>query len=223
MPPIPRPVPAFIASASQEGIPYGRWAERLSEQFQSACEAIGDLPAGAAAAEVITWYPERRWGERTWVPATALADTEAGVIEYYGHVSYLQGEGGEQNAFAARADFTDVLADQNPGWRIDLNDDVIGRWQGESGMAGDVTLVWGKPLVRGGVAVSAELADKTVDQEPLREQRFTLVALDALVGFGDDVFMEVKLWTKGGQELASESLYGDSDDAEEEPAEEQAG
>ena len=36
---------------------------------------------------------------------------------------------------------------------------------------------------------------------------FTLVALDALEGFGDDVFLEVKLWSQRARELASESLY----------------
>ena len=59
--------------------------------------------------------------------------------------------------FRAEADFTDVLAEDNPDWQIDLNDEVIGRWRGENGRAGDVTLVWGRPLVRGAVAATAEL------------------------------------------------------------------
>ena len=109
--------------------------------------------------------------------------------------------------FRATADFTDVLAEDNPGWRIDLNDDVIGRWRGENGRAGAVTLVWGRPLVRGAVAATAELDMETVDQEVVSDERFTLIALDALKGYGDDVFMQVKLWSRRAQELASESLY----------------
>ena len=117
------------------------------------------------------------------------------------------------------ADFTDVLAEDNPDWRIDLNDDVIGRWRGEAGMAGDVTLVWGRPLVPGAVAATAQLELDTVDQEPISDGRFTLIALDALEGYGDDVFLEVKLWNRRAQELASESLYDDSGGDEEEESE----
>ena len=73
--------------------------------------------------------------------------------------------------------------------------------------AGDVTLVWGRPLVPGAVAATAELELETVDQEIVSKGRFTLLALDALEGYGDDVFMRVKLWSRRGLELASESLY----------------
>ena len=110
--------------------------------------------------------------------------------------------------FQAKADFTDVLAEDNSDWRIDLNDDVIGRWRGENGRAGAVTLVWGRPLVRGAVAATAELDAETVDQEVVTQERFTLLGLDALEGYGDDVYMEVKLWSRRAIELASESLYG---------------
>ena len=84
---------------------------------------------------------------------------------------------------------------------------MIGRWRGENGRAGAVTLVWGRPLVRGAVAATAELDMETVDQEVVSDERFTLIALDALKGYGDDVFMQVKLWSRRAQELAGESLY----------------
>jgi hypothetical protein len=70
-----------------------------------------------------------------------------------------------------------------------------------------VTLIWGRPLVRGAVAATAELELETVDQEVVSDGRFTLLALDALQGYGDDVFVEVKLWSGRAMELASESLY----------------
>ncbi len=98
----------------------------------------------------------------------------------------MQPPGGEPADFRAKADFTDVLAEDNPDWHIDLNDDVIGRWRGENGRAGAVTLVWGRPLVRGAVAATAELDGETVDQEEISKDRFTLIALDALEGYGDD-------------------------------------
>ena len=78
-----------------------------------------------------------------------------------------------------------------------------------------MTLVWGRPLVRGAVAATAELAGRNVDQDPVSNGRFTLIALDALEGYGDDVFLEVKLWSQRARELASESLYeeGEAEEA----------
>lgn len=207
MPPNPRPIPRFIADSTQEGIPHGRFAERLVAEFRGACERIAELPEGTEVPAEVDWFPERAWGGRVWVPATARTEGPEGTLELFGHISYELPEGGEPGAFRATADFTDVLAEDNPDWRIDINDDVIGKWRGENGRAGAVTLVWGRPLVRGAVAASAELEAETVDQEVVSDERFTLVALDALKGYGDDIFLEVKLWSRRAQELASESLY----------------
>jgi hypothetical protein len=214
VPPVARPVPSFVASSSQEGIPYGRFAEILGDRFRESAAAIEDLPAGVEVPTEIAWFPERAWGGRVWIPATARVDSEVGPIEIFGHVSYVQPDEGEPEDMRAVADFTDVLADDNPDWRIDLNDDVIGRWRGERGMAGDVTLVWGRPLVPGAVGATAELGAATVDQLEISDGRLTLIALDALEGFGDDVFLEVKLWSRRAQELASESLYAEDEEDE---------
>lgn len=213
MPPDPRPFPSFIADNSQEGAPYGRFAERLTEHFLAACEAVADPPAGVEVPSQIEWFPERAWGGRVWVPATARATSADGPIEYFGHVSYVQPIEGEPTDFRSAADYTDVFAEDNPDWRIDLNDEVIGRWVGEAGFGGDITLIWGRPLVPGAVAVTAELEDKAVDQEAFTD-RFSLIACDALDGFGDPVYVEIKLWNKRREQLASESLY-EPDDAEE--------
>jgi hypothetical protein len=205
--PDPRPIPRFIADSSQEGIAHGRFAERLCEEFGRAWTALDDLPQSVEPAGEVEWFPERAWGGRVWVPCTARAAGPKGTLELFGHVSYRQPDEGEPADFRAKADFTDVLAEDNPDWRIDLNDEVIGRWRGESGRAGAVTLVWGRPLVRGAVAATAELEGQTVDQEAISSERFTLVALDALEGYGDDVFLDVALWSARAQPLASESLY----------------
>jgi hypothetical protein len=207
MTPNPRPIPRFIADSSQEGIPHGRFVERLSGELRKACGEIEEMPEGVEIPAEVEWFPERAWGGRIWVPGTVRAEGPEGTLELFGHVSYVLPEGGQPESFRAKADFTDVLAEDNPGWKIDLSDDVIGRWRGENGRAGDVTLVWGRPLVRGAVAATAELDIETVDQEVVSQERFTLIALDALEGYGDDVFMQVKLWSRRAQELASESLY----------------
>jgi hypothetical protein len=159
---------------------------------------------------------------RTPIPAV-VGHESAGVVEAVGSdVSYVQPEEGDPSDLKAGADFTDVLAEDNPGWRIDINDEVIGRWRGESGMEGGVTLIWGRPLVRGAVAATAEIETECVDQEAISDERFTLIALDALVGYGDDIFLEVKLWSRRAQELAAESLYDEGDADEVPPAKPEA-
>jgi hypothetical protein len=222
-PPTARPFPRFIADASQEAKAQGRFAERLSAEFAKACEEHAEEAGSPLDPETVRWFPERAWGGRVYVPATARAQepsipedaptgTEPTLAEYYGWVSFVRPEDGEANDFQAKADFTDVTADDNPDWQVDLSDDVIGTWSSESGRGGDVTLVWGLPLVRGAVAATAELDGEVVDQSPVQDGDFTLVAVDAVHGFGDEVYLTVKLWNRRLGEVASESLYDDSED-----------
>jgi hypothetical protein len=223
VPPIRRPFPRSIADASQEGRPYGRWQERLREAFASECESLAAEAGSALDPMTVKWFPDRTWGGRVYVPASGRAAAPTGgedgdevLAEYYGWVSCDPGDDGDEPAdLLARVDFTDVTAEDNPGWKIDLNDDVIGRWRTDGGRGGDVTLIWGLPLVRGAVAATAELEGETLDQTPVADGRFTLVAVDAVSGFGDDLFLEIKLWDRRVRELASESLYAEP--GEEEP------
>ena len=221
MPPNNRPIPSFIADNSQDGIPYGRFAdETLTQHFREAVGEVEDLPEGFEVPEKFDWFPERTWGGRVWFPVTAHADTPDGPIELFGHVSHEVVEGeGQPNDFRATADFTNVMAADNPEWKIDLNDDVIGRWRGENDRAGSVTLIWGRPLVSGAVAATGELEGMTVDQTPVDKGLFTLIALDALEAYGDDVFLDVKLWNRRAVELASESLYAEGEPEDESAAE----
>jgi hypothetical protein len=205
MPLTNRPFPRFVAEPPHEVEPYGRWADRLTEQFTAACAKIeGEIPA--PDPEAIAWYPERTYAGRVYVPATAAAGEE---LELFGYVSFARSNGGEPTDFAASVDYTDETAAQNPHWTIDLNDEVIDTWRGPGEATGDVTLVWGVPLVQGGAAATAELGDDTVDQCILTpDGRFTLIALDAVKGLvPDDLYLEVRLWGRRGQQLVRESLY----------------
>ena len=162
MPPLPRPYPRFVADSPQEGKPYGRWEERLREEFAKACAGQADEAGGPLDPKTIKWFPERGWGGRVYVPATGAAgdgngDAGGGPIEYFGWVSFERHEEGEPSDLVAEADFTDVTAEDNPDWKIDLSDDVIGGWRAEGDRGGDITLVWGLPLVRGAIAATAEL------------------------------------------------------------------
>ncbi len=215
-----QPIPRFIADASRHGVPQGRFAERLSTVFRDACAEIEDLPDGTAPPADVIWFPERAWSGRVWVPASAVGEAvmeeggEPEEIEFFGFVSFVQPEGGDPTDFRASADFTDVVAADNPEWTIDLGDEVIGTWHGENGREASITLVWGRSLVRDAFAVTAELAGTTVDQDPLfggtsadPTDRFTLIAPDALKNYGDEAWLEIRLWNSRGKEVARESLY----------------
>ena len=215
-PPTPRPFPRHIADASQEGRPYGRWEERLRGTFAGACEPLAAEAGAALDPATIKWYPDRGWSGRVYVPVTGRAadptTDESGdtvLVEYFGWISFRSGEGGEPEDLTAKADFTDVTAEDNPDWRIDLNDDVLGRWTTDGGRGGDVTLIWGLPLVRGAVAATAELDGDLLDQAPVTDGRFSLVATDAIQGFGDELYVTVRLWDRRMQEVAAESLYAE--------------
>jgi len=205
MPPTDRFVPRFAAEPPQEALPYGRWADTLKGHFLAAVAQIDADGEDLGEPGEIAWFPDRTHGGRTYVPATARTSTG---YELFGFVSFADGENGAPDDFAARADFTSETADDNPAWQIDLNEEVIGRWRGEHGRAADMTLIWGVPLVEHGGLVTAELADLAVDQCELVDGRFTLVAPDAYRGD----FIEVKLFSSRGQELARESLYVEDDD-----------
>ncbi len=213
MPPVARPFPRFIADASQEGQPYGRWAERLAEEFAKACEPHAE-DAPPLDPETIKWFPERGWGGRVYVPATGRAragEGETAPVEYFGWVSFERFPEGEPGELAASADFTDVTAEHNPDWKIDLSDDVIASWRAEGDRGGDITLIWGLPMVPGAVAATAELDGEAIDQAPVTDGRFTLVAVDAVRGFGEELYLEVRLWNRAVREVASESLYDEAE------------
>ena len=216
MPPTDRFIISFAAEPPQESLPYGRWADTLSEHFLSACRDIDTEGEDLGEAGEIAWFPDRTYAGRTYVPAVARTTTG---YELFGFVSFAEGKGGPRD-FETSADFTAETAESNPDWKLDLNDDVIGTWRGEQGNAAEMTLVWGVPMIPGGTVVTGELANLAVDQCQLVEERFTLIAAD---NYRQD-FLEVKLWDRGGGELASESLYvDDGEDDEEDEDDEQDG
>ncbi len=212
MPPTDRFVICFAAEPPQEGLPYGRWADTLSEHFLTACRAIDAEGEDLGEAGEIAWFPDRSYAGRTFVPAVARTTTD---YELFGFVSFAEGSGGPRD-FETHADFTAETAEANPDWKLDLNDEVIGSWRGEQGNTAEMTLVWGVPLVPGGAIVTAELANLAVDQCEVVNERFTLIAPD---NYRSD-FLDVKLWDRAGRELAAESLYVDEDDENDEDDEE---
>ena len=205
MPPDERPIPRYIAEPPQESLPYGRWADALAERFLVACGGITSDEDLGDPGEV-TWFPDRTYAGRTYVPASA--PTTNGY-ELFGYVSFArEHEGAEARDFRVVADWTDETAEANPDWVLDLSDLELTSWRGPQGRRGEITLVWGVALEHKGLVVTAELGDTTTDQCALIEDRFTLVSLDAYTGD----YVEVVLWGSDGREIAAESLYADEDD-----------
>jgi len=206
MPPEERLVCRFAAEPPQGPLPYGRWAETLQAEFMAACLKIDAEGEDLGEAGELAYYPDRTWSGRTYVPVTTRSSTG---FELYGYVSFTPGdEHDEPSDFYGWADFTDVTADDNPDWRMDLTEEVVGGWRGEQGKVAAMTLVWGRPLIDGGAVVCAELARLTVDQCTVTEDRFTLLAPDA---YRED-YLEVALYDGRGNQLARESLYEDDGD-----------
>jgi hypothetical protein len=209
VPPEDRVVPRFAAEPPQDLLPYGRWAERLQEEFLAACLGVDTEGAPLGDPGDVVWYPDRTWHGRTFVPATAPTSTG---LELFGFVSFAPGGDAEEPAdFHSEADVTPDTAAQNPDWKIDLCDEVIGTWRGEQGKAAAMTLVWGRPMVEGAAIATAELAGLVVDQCVLLEGRFTLIAPD---DYRNDTLV-VKLFDRRAREIASESLYTDDEDGDE--------
>lgn len=206
MPPAQRFVPRFAAEPPQEGLPYGRWADRLSEELLLACaRATREHPEVGVPGE-IAWCPDRSWSGLTYVPGSALTDRG---YELFGYVRFApaEREGGEPRDFEAIADFTEETAERNQGWKLDICDEVIGSWRGHGGQRAAITLVWGRALVPGGRIATAELGGVVVDQCELEQERFTLIAPD---DYSSDL-LEVALFDGRGRELARESLYADEE------------
>ena len=184
MPPSDRPIPRYIAEPPQEQLPYGRWSDALGERFLRACNAI-DVDEDLGDPGEVTWFPDRTYANRTYVPASA---TTTNGYELFGYVSFEREHEG---------------AEANPDWVLDLSDSELGTWRGPQGRRGEITLVWGVALTQNGVVATSELGPTTTDQCALVEDRFTLVSLDSYTGD----YLEVKLWGTGGGEVAAESLY----------------
>jgi hypothetical protein len=212
MPPEPFIVCRFAAEPPQDPLPHGGWADTLQAEFLAACLRVDADGEDLGEPQGITWFPDRTWSGRTYVPATARTSTG---FELYGYVSFSPAvEDEPATDFSAWVDFTDETSERHPEWRMDIAEEVVGGWRGADDEVAAMTLVWGVPLLRGGVTATAELAGAAVDQCRITESRFTLLAPDAYA----DHYLEIALWDAQDTELARESLYEDDGEDEEEEA-----
>ena len=92
MPPTDRFVISFAAEPPQEPLPYGRWGDTLAGHFRGAIREIDT--EGEDIGEIdteISWFPDRTYGGRTYIPAVART---SGGYELFGFVSFTEGEQG---------------------------------------------------------------------------------------------------------------------------------
>ena len=126
MPPEERFVPRFAAEPPQDALPYGRWEERLREEFLAAALALDGAPEDIGrAGRPIAWYPGphlarahlRARPPRRPAAATSCSGTSA---------TCPAARKASRATSWPRCDFTDETAERNPDWRLDLCDEVIG-------------------------------------------------------------------------------------------------
>jgi hypothetical protein len=199
MPPARNLVPRYAAEPPHEGIPDGAWRDRLHAEFLAAAQRVADE---AGEPGEIVFYPDRTWHGRTYIPANAAT---ASGMEIYGYIVFVPGDepDDEPTEFEGHADFTEQTAEQNPDWELDLSDEVVGTWHGVGDDVASMTLVWGRSLISGGTLATAELGGVSVDECPVEDHRFTLLAPDDYAG----ELLEVHLYSDDGDRLARESLY----------------
>ena len=202
MAPEERLVPRFAAEPSHEHLPSGRWALKLQQVFIEACASI-EPEDGEELGQIgdIAWFPDRTWHGRSYIPAVA---TTSNGLEVFGYIAHLRNDAGDEDLKAV-ADVTAETASENPDWKIDLFEEVVGSWRGETDSVAAMTLVWGRPLGAEAKIATAELAGLCVDQCELVDDRFTLLAPD---DFRGDM-LEIACYDGGGKEVARESLYED--------------
>ena len=200
MPASARPLPMFAAEPPQEPLPYGRWGEALAERF---LEVAGKIETEEQLGDPgeMSWFPDRTWGGRTYVPGTA--PTSEG-FELFGYVSYTREHEGAQAAdFKAAVDYTSETSEAEP--RLDARplrprDRPLAR-VGRTARVAHTRMGRGAgERRRGGHRGAGTDYD---DQCALVDDRFTLISLDDYTGD----YVEVRLFGPRGAELARESLY----------------
>ena len=123
-------MPRFAAEPPQDALPYGRWSDQLRDVFLQACLTLDTDGEDLGEPGEITWYPDRTWYGRTYIAATAPT---ANGHELFGYVRFVPASGEQPpGELIATVDFTAETAAENPDWTLDLCDEVIGSWRGES-------------------------------------------------------------------------------------------
>ena len=164
MPPTSRPLPRFVAEPPHELEPYGRWRERSSSG--------SGRPARRSRATSSWGPPARSSGSRSAPTAAAptcprrvptggrLRAVRLRLLHPLGLRSPEPGDFLVQVGLHGRDGGAQPGLEDRPQRRGDRP------WRGPGRRGGDLTLVWGTPLVPGGRVATAELEGET--RRPVR-------------------------------------------------------
>ena len=154
------PLSRFIAESPHELEPHGRWRTMLEELFRSACKSIEGEDDLGEVGEIV-WFRTARMGSGPSCPPARRPRPGprcSVTCRSHARTTLLS------RPISSRGPTTRSRPPRGTDWKLDLNDEVIARWRGPAESSGDLTLVWGTPLVPGAVAVAAEIEDETLDQ-----------------------------------------------------------
>src|ERR1044071_4470407 len=109
MPREDRLVVRFGAEPPQDPLPYGRWADPLQAELLAAALRINTEGPELGDPGSMTWFPDRTWAGRTFVPVSTRTSN---ALDLYGYVSFTPGDAdNEPGEFYSWADFTPETAD----------------------------------------------------------------------------------------------------------------
>jgi hypothetical protein len=247
VPPEQRFVPRFVAEPPQEGLPYGRFEQRLRAELLGACLAL-EAGEGEELGEPgeIVWYPERSWHGHTYVPASTI--TSRGQ-EIYGYVRYrpahareadeeVDGEAIEEGSNAGEREMGP--AEPDSGERPELEPGELYAWVDFTEETAERNPDWTLDLCEetigswrghaGAVAAIALVWGRallgggrvaTAELGGLTVDQCELAQERFTLIAPDDYrgdLLEIALFGWRGQELARESLYAEEEEEEEEEA-----
>ena len=204
--PTDRFVISFAAEPPQEPIPYGRWADTLR----------GHVPVGVPR-DRHRGRGHRRSRARSrgspiartpGAPTSRRSRARRGLRAVRVRVVHAMPVGGPDRTSRRGPTSPRRPPTPIPSGSLTSTTTSSACWRGEQGKTADMTLVWGVPMVAGGVDRDRRAGEPRGRSVRARRERFTLVAPDNYRGD----YVEIKLWGRRGEELAVESLYVDEGD-----------
>ena len=177
-----------------------RLTPRPSGGFRSAAGAVGCTSRAPAGPPSRAGAASRRRGSEASDPVLA---------EYFGHVSFVRPRMASR-AICGRAPTSPTSPPRTiRSWKIDLSDDVIGAWRAEGDRGGDD---------HPGLGPAAGAGRRRRDRRARRRGRGPGARAGRPLhaggrrrrrGFGDELYLEIRLWDRTLRQIATESLYAD--------------
>ena len=209
MPPDDRFVPRFAAEPPQELLPYGRWADRLREEFLAACLRIDDEGEDLGEAGRDRLVPRPHLARAHLRPGDRAHVARASSSSASSPSRRRRGRRGADGLPARPPTSPTRRPRPTPTGRSTSATRSSARWRGEEGKVAAMTLVWGRPLVDR--RRDRHRRARRPRRRPVRADRGPLHAAGARRLPRRHARRQALRRARGG-ELARESLYEDDDE-----------